>query len=57
VYSAVIGIGVPHFHLIPRYPGTPRAVPWHEVNKWEGARRADADDIVTFVERLRTRIG
>jgi len=58
VYSAVIGTGVPHFHLhlIPRYPDTPRAVPWHEVNRWVGARRGGADEITEFVERLRARI-
>jgi diadenosine tetraphosphate (Ap4A) HIT family hydrolase len=29
VYSAVIGTGVPHFHLhlLPRFAGTPRDVP------------------------------
>jgi histidine triad (HIT) family protein len=29
VYSAVVGMAVPHFplHLLPRYPGTPRDVP------------------------------
>src|SRR6266508_463381 len=59
VYSAVIGTGVPHFHLhlVPRYPGTPRAVPWHQVNQWEGARRGGAEEIAEFVERLRARIG
>jgi len=58
VYSAVIGTGVPHFHLhlIPRYPDTPRAVPWHEVNQWVGARRGGADEIAEFVELLRARI-
>jgi histidine triad (HIT) family protein len=34
VYSAVIGMAVPHFHLhlLPRYSGTPRDVPWHLVD-------------------------
>jgi len=56
VYSAVIGTGVPHFHLhlIPRYPGTPREVVWHEVSQWEGAPRGGAKDIVEFADRLRS---
>lgn len=34
VYSAVIGTGVPHFHLhlLPRYPSTPRDVAWHAID-------------------------
>ena len=59
VYSAVIGTGVPHFHLhlVPRYPGTPPAVAWHEVNRWEGARRGGAAEIAELVEGLRARLG
>ncbi len=59
VYAAVIGTGVPHFHLhlIPRYPGTPPTVRWHEVNQWEGARRGGAEEIAELVERLRGRLG
>lgn len=55
VYSAVIGTGVPHFHLhlLPRYPGTPREVPWHALDSWEGARRGGADDIAELAGRLR----
>jgi diadenosine tetraphosphate (Ap4A) HIT family hydrolase len=56
VYSAVIGTGVPHFHLhlIPRYPGTLREVVWHEVSQWEGAPRGSAKEIVAFADRLRS---
>jgi diadenosine tetraphosphate (Ap4A) HIT family hydrolase len=56
VFSAVIGTGVPHFHyhLVARYPETPRDLPWHQVDEWEGARRGDPDEIAAFVERLRS---
>lgn len=55
VYSAVIGTGVPHFHLhlLPRYPGTPPEVAWHAVDEWEGARHGGADEITELVDRLR----
>lgn len=56
VYSAVIGTGVPHFHLhlIPRYPGTPRNVAWHEVGQWEGAPHGGAEEISELADRLRS---
>jgi diadenosine tetraphosphate (Ap4A) HIT family hydrolase len=55
VYSAVIGTGVPHFHLhlLARYPDTPRDVPWHAVDEWEGARRGGAAEIAELSRRLR----
>jgi histidine triad (HIT) family protein len=54
VYSAVIGTGVPHFHLhlLPRFAGTPRDVPWHAVDEWEGAQRGGAEEIAEFVGPL-----
>jgi diadenosine tetraphosphate (Ap4A) HIT family hydrolase len=56
VFSAVIGTRVPHFHyhLIARYPETPRDLPWHQVDEWEGARRGDPEEIAAFVEQLRS---
>lgn len=56
VYSAVIGTAVPHFHLhlIPRYPGTPREVVWHEVGQWEGAPHGGANEIGELAGRLRS---
>jgi histidine triad (HIT) family protein len=56
VYSAVVGMAVPHFplHLLPRYPGTPRDVPWHSVDEWEGAKHGDAHEIAELVARLQT---
>src|SRR5215831_18105258 len=56
VYSAVIGTGVPHFHLhlIPRYPGTPRDVVWHEVSQWDRAPRGGAKEISELANRLRS---
>lgn len=55
VYSAVIGTGVPHFHLhlLPRYPGTPGEVPWHAVDEWEGGPHGGAEEIANFAERLK----
>jgi histidine triad (HIT) family protein len=54
VYSAVIGTGVPHFHLhlLPRFAGTPRDLPWRAVDEWEGARRGGAEEIAEFVGLL-----
>ena len=54
---AVIGTGVPHFylHLLPRYPGTPREVSWHEVDEWDGGPHGGAEEIAELAERLRPR--
>jgi histidine triad (HIT) family protein len=56
VYSAVVGNAVPHFHLhlLPRYPGTPRDIPWHSVDEWKGARHGGAHEIAELVARLQT---
>lgn len=55
VYVAVIGTHVNHLHvhLLPRWPGTPREVPWHSVDEWKGARHGDADAVAATVARLR----
>lgn len=55
VYSAVIGTATPHFHLhlLPRYPGTPREIPWHAVDEWEDGPHGGADEIAQMVERLK----
>lgn len=55
VYVAVIGSHVDHLHvhLLPRWPGTPKEVPWHAVDEWEGARHGDADAVAQAVARLR----
>jgi histidine triad (HIT) family protein len=55
VFAAVIGTGVPHFHLhlLARYPDTPPDVPWHKVDEWEGAPRGDHDDVAALTARLR----
>ncbi len=56
VFSAVIGTGVPHFHyhLVARYPETPRELQWHQVDEWDGARRGGPEEIAAFVEQLRS---
>jgi histidine triad (HIT) family protein len=55
VHSAVVGTGVPHFHLhlLPRFADTPQDVPWHAVDEWDGARRGGAQGIGELVARLR----
>jgi histidine triad (HIT) family protein len=56
VYAGVIGTGVPHFHLhlLPRYPGTPNEVAWHQVDEWDGGPHGGAEEIAALVERLRS---
>lgn len=55
VYVATIGHRVDHLHvhLLPRWPGTPEAVPWHSVDEWAGARRADASMITELMAAIR----
>lgn len=59
VYSAVIGTHVPHFHLHlwARYADTPRDVPWHKIDEWEGARHGDATQVAEFAARVRAALG
>jgi ATP adenylyltransferase len=53
VLSAVIGLGVPHFHehLIPRMPGTPADLAWHDSD--EALPKADAAEVADLARRLR----
>ena len=55
VFAAVIGTGVPHFHLhlLARYPGTPVDVPWHGVDEWEGGPRGAAAEIEAATGAIR----
>jgi diadenosine tetraphosphate (Ap4A) HIT family hydrolase len=55
VFAAVIGTGVPHFHLhlLGRYPGTPPELDWFHVDEWEGAPRGDEQAVAEVVQRLR----
>ena len=55
VFSAVIGIGVPHFHqhVWPKHPGTPDRYDWHRVDEWPDAPRAIGDELDTICDRLR----
>jgi diadenosine tetraphosphate (Ap4A) HIT family hydrolase len=58
VFTATIGTGTPHFHLhlLPRYPETPRDLPWHGVDEWDGARKGGATEIAATVERIRAQL-
>lgn len=55
VYVAVIGTHVDHLHvhLLPRWRGTPKEVPWHGVDEWEGSLHGDALTVEKTVARLR----
>jgi histidine triad (HIT) family protein len=55
VYAAVIGDEVPHLHvhLLPRFPGTPRAYWWTRVDEWPQARRGGPAAIAALVHELR----
>ena len=55
VFAAVIGTGIPHFHLhlLGRYPGTPPELAWHSVDEWEGAPRGGEDVVAEATERIR----
>jgi diadenosine tetraphosphate (Ap4A) HIT family hydrolase len=59
VYAAVIGHGIPHFHLhlIARYPGTPEEYWWTRLDEWPDAPRGDAVAIIALADRLRAAIG
>jgi histidine triad (HIT) family protein len=59
VYAAVIGHGIPHFHLhlIARYPGTPREYWWTRLDEWPDAPRGDAVAVIALADRLRAAIG
>lgn len=54
VYITTIGHSVEHLHvhLLPRWPETPREVPWHSVDDWPGARRATFDEAAAFATQL-----
>jgi diadenosine tetraphosphate (Ap4A) HIT family hydrolase len=58
VHVAVIGLAVPHFHqhLYPRYPGVPTGTSWMAVDELPDAPHGDAQEIASFVERLRARL-
>lgn len=54
VYVATIGHSFDHLHvhLLPRWPGTPKEIPWHSVDDWSGARRVEFPEAATFVAQL-----
>jgi histidine triad (HIT) family protein len=54
VYVATIGHSFDHLHvhLLPRWPDTPTDVPWHEVDEWPGARRANFEGATAWVTQL-----
>jgi diadenosine tetraphosphate (Ap4A) HIT family hydrolase len=57
VYSAVIGRGVPHFHLhlMSRYPGTPKELPWYE--PWADGPHGGAKEIAGLSLKIRGAFG
>ena len=55
VYAFVYGDRVPHLHvhLVGRYPGAPDDYRGVRVDEWPEAPRGDADDVASYVARLR----
>jgi histidine triad (HIT) family protein len=56
VYLFVFGTHVSHLHLhlVPRYPGTPRAYWGSRIDEWPDAPRGNVAEIAAVCERLRT---
>jgi histidine triad (HIT) family protein len=56
VYSAVVGHRVAHLHvhLIPRYPGTPAELEWHQVTDWPGGRSTEPEATALAIRLRRT---
>jgi diadenosine tetraphosphate (Ap4A) HIT family hydrolase len=55
VFSAIVGIGVPHFHqhVIARHRGTPAGLDWMAGNEWVDAPHGDAAELAHLADRLR----
>jgi diadenosine tetraphosphate (Ap4A) HIT family hydrolase len=53
VYSFVIGDGVPHVHVIGRYPGAPREYWGAKVDEWPEAPRGNETEIEQVAARVR----
>ncbi len=55
VYLARLGDGWPHlhFHILPRYPGTPERYRGLEVRDWPGVARCDRAKAAAIAEQLR----
>jgi len=55
VFSAVIGMGIPHFHqhVFPRHRGVPDETPWHDSAHAPEAKRGDLAEVTALADRLR----
>jgi diadenosine tetraphosphate (Ap4A) HIT family hydrolase len=55
VFSAIVGMGVPHFHqhLFVRHPGTPSDDEWTAGHEWPSAPRGGSAEIAELCARLR----
>jgi diadenosine tetraphosphate (Ap4A) HIT family hydrolase len=58
VHVAVIGLGAAHFHehLYPRYPGVAAGTPWNSLDELPDSPHGGADEIKSFVERVRVHL-
>lgn len=58
VYAFVLGHDVSHLHihLVPRYPGTPRAYWGVHVDEWSDAPRGGPGEIANLCDRLRAHL-
>jgi ATP adenylyltransferase len=54
VFSAIIGMGIPHFHqhLFVRHPGTPAEYDWMAGDQWPDAPRGSTAEITELCVRL-----
>jgi ATP adenylyltransferase len=59
VFSAIIGMGVPHFHqhLFVRHPGTPAKYGWMASHDWPDAPRGPTAAVTALCNRLRRHLG
>lgn len=58
VYAFVLGDGVPHVHVhvVPRYPGAPRAYWGVHVDEWPDAPHGGPQEIAALCERVRAHL-
>ncbi len=59
VYVVRFGDSWPHLHihLLPRYPGTPRAYRGMDVREWPDAKRHGRAEVATLARKLRNAAG
>jgi ATP adenylyltransferase len=58
VFSAIVGMGVPHFHqhLFVRHAGTPAEYGWMAGHDWPDAPRGTTEAVTDLCDRLRAHL-